>query len=251
MSFSRGSSQPRPLALQADSLQSEPPGKPWRTVWKLLKTKIKSKSRTTIGFSNPTPGHVSGESHSLKRYAYTVSVKLLSRVWLFAIPWTVAYQAPPSTELCRQEYWSGLSFPSPGDLPDPGSDPRSPHYSQTHYCLSHQKAPTLLCLKWITNKDNHRDLCSKLCRSLCGRRVWGRMVTCIWMAESLCHSPETITAFLIDYNQYKIKSFKKGKKRKDTFTPMVIDIAAPFIIAKTQKQLKCPLAEEWIKMFKR
>ena len=150
MSFSRGSSQPRPLALQADSLQSEPPGKPWRTVWKLLKTKVKSKSRTTIEFSNPTPGHVSGENHSLKRYAYTVSVKLLSRVRLFAIPWTVAYQAPPSTELCRQECWSGLSFPSPGDLPDPGSDPRSPHCSQTHYCLSHQEAPTLLCLKWIT-----------------------------------------------------------------------------------------------------
>ena len=39
-------------------------------------------------------------------------VKLLSRVRLFAIPWTVAYQAPPSTEFSRQEYWSGLPFPS-------------------------------------------------------------------------------------------------------------------------------------------
>ena len=42
-------------------------------------------------------------------------VKLLSRVWLFATPWTVAYQAPPSTEFSRQEYWSGLLFPSPID----------------------------------------------------------------------------------------------------------------------------------------
>ena len=42
-------------------------------------------------------------------------VKLLSRVRLFEIPWTVAYQAPPSTEFSRQEYWSGLPFPSPGD----------------------------------------------------------------------------------------------------------------------------------------
>ena len=52
--------------------------------------------------------------------------KSLSHVWLFATPWTVAYQAPPSMGLSRQEYWSGLPFPSPGDLPDPGFKPRSP-----------------------------------------------------------------------------------------------------------------------------
>ena len=53
-------------------------------------------------------------------------VKLLSRVRLFATLWTVAYQAPPSMGFSRQEYWSGLPFPSPGDLPDPGIEPRSP-----------------------------------------------------------------------------------------------------------------------------
>ena len=53
-------------------------------------------------------------------------VKLLSHVRLFAIPWTVAYQAPPSMEFSRLEYWSGLPFPSPGDLPNPGIEPRSP-----------------------------------------------------------------------------------------------------------------------------
>ena len=41
-------------------------------------------------------------------------------------PWTVAHQAPPSMGLSRQEYWSGLPFPSPGDLPNPGIEPRSP-----------------------------------------------------------------------------------------------------------------------------
>ena len=41
-------------------------------------------------------------------------------------PWTVAHQAPPSMGFSRQEYWSGLPFPSPGDLPDPGIKPRSP-----------------------------------------------------------------------------------------------------------------------------
>ena len=53
-------------------------------------------------------------------------VKLLSRVRLFATPWTVAHQAPPSMGFSRQEYWSGLPFPSPGDLPDPGIKHRSP-----------------------------------------------------------------------------------------------------------------------------
>ena len=53
-------------------------------------------------------------------------VKSLSRVWLFATPWTVAYQASPSMGFSRQECWSGLPFPSPGDLPDPGIEPESP-----------------------------------------------------------------------------------------------------------------------------
>ena len=55
-----------------------------------------------------------------------VKVKLLSRVQLFATPWTVAYQAPPFMGFSRQECWSGLPFPSPGDLPNPGMEPRSP-----------------------------------------------------------------------------------------------------------------------------
>ena len=53
-------------------------------------------------------------------------MKLLSRVRLFATPWTVAYQAPPSLGFSRQEYWSGLPFPSPGDLPNQGIEPGSP-----------------------------------------------------------------------------------------------------------------------------
>ena len=55
-----------------------------------------------------------------------VKVKSLSRVQLFSTPWTVGHQAPPSMGFPRQEYWSGLPFPSPGDLPDPGIEPRSP-----------------------------------------------------------------------------------------------------------------------------
>ena len=66
-----------------------------------------------------------------------VKVKSFSRVRLFVTPWPVAYQAPLSVGFSRQEYWSGLPFPSPGDLPDPGIEPRSPALRQTLYRLSH------------------------------------------------------------------------------------------------------------------
>ena len=55
-----------------------------------------------------------------------VKVKSLSRVQLFATPWSVAYQVPLSMGFSRQEYWSGLPFPSPKDLPGPGTESRSP-----------------------------------------------------------------------------------------------------------------------------
>ena len=56
---------------------------------------------------------------------------------LFATPRTAAHQAPLSVEFSRQEYWSGLPFPSPGDLPSSGFKPRSPALQAILYCLSH------------------------------------------------------------------------------------------------------------------
>ena len=50
----------------------------------------------------------------------------LRHVQLFASPWTVARQAPPSLEFCRPEFWSGLPMAPPGDLPNPGIEPQSP-----------------------------------------------------------------------------------------------------------------------------
>ena len=70
-------------------------------------------------------------------------VKSLSRVRLFATPWTVAHQATPSMGFSRQEYWSGLPFPSPGDLPDPGIEPRSPAL-QADALISEPPAKALL-----------------------------------------------------------------------------------------------------------
>ena len=57
-----------------------------------------------------------------------MKVKLLSRVQLFATPWTVTYHAPQSMGFSKQEYLSGLPFRSPGDLPNPGIEPRSPAF---------------------------------------------------------------------------------------------------------------------------
>ena len=51
---------------------------------------------------------------------------LVGCVWLFVTPWSVAHQAPLSMEFSRQEYWSGLPFSSPEDLPKPGTEPGSP-----------------------------------------------------------------------------------------------------------------------------
>ena len=52
-------------------------------------------------------------------------LSLFSHVQLFETPWTVAHQAPASMGFSTQEYWSGLPFPAPGDLPDPGIEPTS------------------------------------------------------------------------------------------------------------------------------
>ena len=63
--------------------------------------------------------------HFLISAKHVVIVQLLSRAQLFATPWSIAHQAPLSMGFPGQEYWSGLPFPSPGDLPDPGIKPMS------------------------------------------------------------------------------------------------------------------------------
>ena len=68
---------------------------------------------------------ISGRRKCLGRKV-KVKVKLLSRVRLFATPWTIAHQVPLSMGFSRQEYWSGLPFPSPGNIPDPEIEPGSP-----------------------------------------------------------------------------------------------------------------------------
>ena len=62
-----------------------------------------------------------------KNYSYVVLVRLVTKSCLtLATPWTIAPQAPLSVGFSRQEYWSGLPFPSPGELSHPRTEPRSP-----------------------------------------------------------------------------------------------------------------------------
>ena len=70
-----------------------------------------------------------------------VRAQLLSHVQLFETPWTVAHQAPLLMGFSRQEYWSGLSFPSPGNLLNPGSERVSPTLQADSLPLSHLGSP--------------------------------------------------------------------------------------------------------------
>ena len=93
-----------------------------------------------------------------------MKVKLLRHVRLFATPRTVAYQAPQSMEFSRQEYWSGLPFPSPGVFLTQGSNLGLPHRRQTLYHLSHQGCPGSTIL---THKNPHtlRQYLYELCQT--------------------------------------------------------------------------------------
>ena len=97
-----------------------------------------------------SPGKNTGVGCHFLLQCMKVKVKLLSHVRLFATPWTVAYQAPQSTEFSRQEYWSGLPFPSPGDLPNRSiylcpcccqAVRRSEQFSTSEMCLKAQTSP--------------------------------------------------------------------------------------------------------------
>ena len=70
-----------------------------------------------------------------------------------ATPWTVAHQAPPTMGFSRQEYWSGLPFPSPGDLPDPGIEPASPALAGRFFTTEPPAKPiyVIVCVQIYTN----------------------------------------------------------------------------------------------------
>ena len=110
-------------------------------------------------------------------------VKSLSHVWFFATPWTVAHQAPPSMGFSRQEYWSGFPFPSPGDLPNLGIEPRSPSLQADALTSEPPGKPTTRVQIWYLLPHygwTSRELLEVNCHSsLCHSHVW------MWYKETL------------------------------------------------------------------
>ena len=84
-------------------------------------------------------------------------MKSPTSVRLFETPWTVAYQAPPSMEFSRKEYWTRLSFPSPGALPNPGIEPQSS-------ALQADTLPSEPPVKPVTHILNQKFLLNVLCK---------------------------------------------------------------------------------------
>ena len=91
-------------------------------IWSIVLLVLRLGNIDTNIILKPSPG---AHSHILHERMLT----FFSRVWLFATLWTVAHQAPLSMSFSRQEYWSRLPCPSPGDLPDPGIKPASLYIS--------------------------------------------------------------------------------------------------------------------------
>ena len=141
-------------------------------------------------------------------------------VRLFATPWTVAYQAPQSMEFSRQESWSGLPFPSSGDLPNPGIEPGSPtlqadtyhlsHQGRSHVCQTHRmdntkNEPNVNYGLWIIMMCQCRFiLCNKcpitnVTNSQCGNVVVGEVVNLCgqrWYMGNVCNCHSILLKFL-------------------------------------------------------
>ena len=94
-----------------------------------------------------------------------MKVKSLSRVQLFSTPWAIAYQAPPSVGFSRQEYWSVLPFPSPGDLPNTGIEPGSPAF-QADALTSEPPGKPISKYSILFNTSNKASLVVQTVKSL-------------------------------------------------------------------------------------
>ena len=141
-----------------------------------------------------------------------VKVKLLSRVRLFATTWTVARQAPLSMGFSRQEYWSGLPFPSPEDLPDPGIEPKSPSLQADSLPVSHRGS--LRITIWSNNSTPEYML----------QRIWSRhsnrylyilfvpFIVALYTAKRWKQCNKSVIHIYIERDRYRYIKFSIRKK---------------------------------------
>ena len=114
-------------------------------------------------------------------------MKFLSHAWLFATPWTVAYQTPQSVKYSRQEYWSVLPFPSPGYLPNPGMEPGSPALQADALPSAPPGKPSLLKIAYVWRLCVCVCVCVFACLRVDGGVVRGRTWTlCVCVCVCVC-----------------------------------------------------------------
>ena len=121
---------------------------------------------------------------------------LLSRVQLFGTPWIVACQAPLSTEFSRQEYWSGLPFPSLGDLPDPGIEPRSPALQADSF--SSEPSGKHYVKTYFDHDWNGRDSILQVPRAISNWHNLGVIIESLGIRGNLCFHP---------FNKYLLSTY--------------------------------------------
>ena len=116
-----------------------------------------------------------------------MKVKSFSHVRLFATPWTVACQAPPPMGFSRQEYWSGLPFPSPGGLPDPGIEPWSPTPQADSLPSEPPGRPRTASDPFKTQVRSHFCLCKapKHPQLLAGHQIWALTIFSLPLSKPL------------------------------------------------------------------
>ena len=134
----------------------------------------------------------------------------LSGVQIFMTPWTVAHQVLQSMGFCRQEYWSGLPFPSPRDLPDPRVEPKSPTLQEDSFTIWATREAYLKRGKCYT-KDTFTVTWHPRKRSTLIIAEWIREG--FFKAVSVWVATESLEAFLV--NKGKGKEEKANSKGKD------------------------------------
>ena len=136
--------------------------------WSTTVTHPPAPSQTTLP-AQPPPFHQCLHAQSL------------NHVQLFTIPWTVAHQTPLSMGFPRQEYWSRLPFPPPGDLPDPGTEPTSPTLAGGFFTTEPPGKPLY---QWHGWKSKFWILSHLIFSSLWDLQ---NVIYCLWASSLLLH----------------------------------------------------------------